>query len=112
LICMVQFGWISSIAVLLIIAREFMVTSLRIVAISSGKVMAATFSGKLKMVVQIVAISILIAGHDLSFLPFVDVITPHVDVIMQCTVWLTVAVTLYSGIDYMAKNWKLIDFKS
>jgi len=112
LICMVEFGWISSVAVLLIIAREFMVTSLRIVAISAGKVMAATFSGKLKMVVQIVAISILIVGHDLSYLPFAEAIASHVEVVMQCVIWLTVAVTLYSGVDYMAKNWKLIDFKS
>ena len=45
LIGMVYFRQISPVGVIIIIAREFIVTGLRIVAISSGKVIAAAFSG-------------------------------------------------------------------
>ena len=56
LIGMVYFRQISPVGVIIIIAREFIVTGLRIVAISSGKVIAAAFSGKLKTVTQIVVV--------------------------------------------------------
>ncbi len=105
LVCLVQFGQVSAAAALIIIAREFMVTSLRIVAVNSGKVIAAAFSGKLKMVVQIVVISVIILSAQLKAL------IPFQPWIVSGTVWIMVAVTVYSGIEYMVKNWSVIDFK-
>lgn len=104
LVCMVQFGRVPAVAALVIIARDFIVTSLRIVAMGSGKVIAAAFSGKLKMVVQIVAICIVILSMELRWL---DVYAPGV---VDAAVWVMVAVTAYSGIDYIVKNWSVIDF--
>jgi CDP-diacylglycerol--glycerol-3-phosphate 3-phosphatidyltransferase len=51
----VQLGLAPTWCVLLIIAREFMVTSLRLVAVDNGKVLAANNWGKTKTVSQIIA---------------------------------------------------------
>lgn len=106
LISMIQCGLITAVPVIIIIAREFMITSLRIVAIGSGKVLAAMFSGKLKMFVQIVVTAMLILKNEFT------AIWVYSDIVIAYAVWLMVAVTVYSGIDYMIKNWKLIDFKN
>lgn len=105
LVGMVQFGQISAVAVIIIIAREFMVTGLRIVAISSGQVIAAAASGKLKTVIQIVVIAIVMAAQD--FLGTV----PYLGAILECLIWLMVLITVYSGVEYMVKNRALIDYK-
>lgn len=65
LVGMVQFGQVSALAVIIIIAREFIVTGLRIIAISSGQVIAAAPSGKLKTVIQIVVICVVMAAQEL-----------------------------------------------
>lgn len=88
----VQTGTISAVAATIIIAREFIVTSLRIVAMGAGQVIAAKFAGKLKTVVQIIVIAILftpIAGIELFTIKVSDIL-----------VWLMVLVTVLSGIDY------------
>lgn len=105
LIAMIEFDMLSSIPVIIIISREFIVTGLRIVAISSGQVIAAAFSGKLKTVTQIVMTVYLMVIRDLyASLPWLDIIG-------QCLVWLTVAITVYSGIEYLVKNKKIIDYR-
>lgn len=55
LVCFVQLGLAPTWCVLLIIAREFMVTSLRLVAVDNGKVLAANNWGKTKTVSQVIA---------------------------------------------------------
>ncbi len=96
----VQTGTISAVAATIIIAREFIVTSLRIVAMGAGQVIAAKFAGKLKTVVQIIVISILftpIAGIELFMFKVSDLL-----------VWLMVIVTVLSGIDYFKGFGKLL----
>lgn len=56
LICFVQVGTVSVWAPMIIIAREFFVTSMRVVAVSKGKVIAASWWGKIKTNVQLFAI--------------------------------------------------------
>lgn len=56
LVCFVELGLAPTWCVLLIIAREFVVTSLRLVAVDNGKVIAANNWGKTKTVSQIIAI--------------------------------------------------------
>lgn len=106
LICMVQFGWISAVAVIIIISREFIVTGLRIIAMGSGKVIAAAMSGKLKTVVQIFTIVFTILAQD--FIPKYEWLA----IVVTCLVWISVAITIYSGFEYMFKNRELIDYKS
>lgn len=72
-------------AVFLILSREFFITGLRVVAASKGIKVAASNLGKYKTGVQITAIAFLLM--DYSFAPFV--------------LWIAVAITLYSGYDYV-----------
>ncbi|MDD6055671.1 MAG: CDP-diacylglycerol--glycerol-3-phosphate 3-phosphatidyltransferase [Helicobacter sp.] len=72
-------------AVFLILSREFFITGLRVVAASRGISVAANNLGKYKTGLQITAIAFLLM--DYSFAPFV--------------LWLAVALTLYSGLDYV-----------
>src|SRR5689334_8803712 len=87
LISLVSLGRVAAWVAMVIIAREFAVTALRMVAVERGVVIPATVLGKAKTVTQIAAILALIA-----FTP-----TPGwVDVL----VYVAVAVTVISGADY------------
>ena len=71
MICFIELGYASSVAVVIIIAREFMVTSIRLVAVSSnGRVIAASWIGKLKTIIQMLSvISILMLCTVDQFVP-------------------------------------------
>ena len=92
--------------VFIILAREFIITSLRIVAANKGRVLAAAWTGKVKTCVQI-------AGIIINFLLVIGLgcgIHESAAVLMvpQITAWGMTLVTLYSGWDYLKKNWDLI----
>ena len=55
LLLFIQRSEMNSVMVFIILAREFIITSLRIVAIGKGRVLAAAWSGKVKTTLQIVA---------------------------------------------------------
>ncbi|MCT2534594.1 CDP-diacylglycerol--glycerol-3-phosphate 3-phosphatidyltransferase [Aquibacillus koreensis] len=100
LILLVEIGTAPAWIVIIIISREFAVTGLRLVAAGEGVVLAAGQMGKLKTVLQIVAISALLL-HDYPFsylgLPFGLI-----------TLYLALAVTVVSGVDYFIKNWHVM----
>lgn len=75
----------SAWAVFLILSREFFITGLRVVAVSEGKNVASTMAGKIKTVVQMIAIGFLIMNW-----PFATEL-----------LWAAVALTLYSGYEYI-----------
>ena len=60
LACFVQLGLTNAIVLTVIISREFMVTAMRLVASSKGKVVAANSWGKAKTVSQIIAVLIIL----------------------------------------------------
>lgn len=102
LICFIELDAVSSIVVVIIIAREFLVTSLRLIAAAEGKVIAAGLFGKIKTCAQIGAIIItmlLMQMVELNLLG-TGAFTVTVNVIM----WLTAAVTVASGIQYLWDN--------
>lgn len=72
-------------AVFLILTREFFITGLRVVAVSEGKNIASSMWGKSKTVLQMIAIGFLIMNW-----PFATTL-----------LWLAVAITLYSGYEYI-----------
>lgn len=76
--------------VVVIIAREFAVTSLRSFAAAEGIVIPAAPSGKVKTTLQIVAISLLIVYNELGEFRHLAPIS----------LWLAMLVTVWSGIDY------------
>lgn len=106
LICFIELGLSSSIVVVIVIARELMVTSLRLVAVADGTVIAASIYGKIKTIVQmvsIVAILLALAVCQLASLSF------DVTLMSNILMWITAAVTVISGIDYLVKNWSCVD---
>ena len=72
-------------AVFLILSREFFITGLRVVAASKGIKVAASNLGKYKTGLQITAIAFLFMDYSFA----------------NATLWLAVALTLYSGFDYV-----------
>ncbi len=75
----------SALAVFIILSREFFITGLRVVAVSEGKSVASTMSGKIKTVLQMIAIGFLVMNW-----PFATEL-----------LWLAVGLTLYSGYEYI-----------
>jgi CDP-diacylglycerol--glycerol-3-phosphate 3-phosphatidyltransferase len=98
----VERGQMPSWAAMIIIAREFAVTGLRLVAVGEGQVIAAAMSGKIKTAVSIIAICIMLTPmHIKSVMMMIDT---------ACYIIMTV-VTLWSGAEYFIKNRKILNFR-
>lgn len=92
--------------IFIILVREFVVSGIRLVAAAEGKVIAASFWGKLKTVTQMVSI---VAGILLMCISIIPVSVANV--ITAVLVWICVAFTIISGAEYVIKNRKLINFE-
>jgi len=101
LILFVQVGRMPAWIVIILLARELAITSLRAVAASEGIALAAAKSGKLKTGVQIVGTCILLVSP-VALLGYSGITIGH----LANAAMLVVAV--YSGIDYLYKNRKLL----
>lgn len=93
-------GRISVVPLLLIIARELAVSSLRVVAMSEGKLMPAAWSGKIKTAVQLTVAIV--------YLLWPERWLSCGTVVLTVLAWITAAVTLWSGFDYFWTNRALI----
>lgn len=92
----VEVGLIPGWVVAIVLLREFGVSGLRLLAVEQGIVIAAAWSGKIKTGVTMVALGVLILAGQPWF-PAPEVIA------VVC--WLLILITtLYSGIEYFAKN--------
>jgi len=96
LISLVEMDRVAAWVAILIISREFAVSGLRMIAASDGLVIAASAWGKLKTILQIVAIVPLMVNN----FPFTYIGLPF----DQIAIWAAVIVTVISGIDYFIKN--------
>lgn len=109
MVCFIELGMTSSVAVIIIIAREFMVTSLRLVAMASnGNVIAASMIGKVKTVVQmtaIITILVMLSANDLFELPS----WLNINVIGQILMMIAALITVISGFEYLIKNKKSVN---
>lgn len=99
-------GIISVWAVMIILAREFMVAGVRLSAVTEGKVIAASFFGKLKTVSQMAVIIVTTLLLNISVIPHNTAV-----LIINILVWIATALTLLSGIDYLIKNRSLLKLK-
>lgn len=97
LICLIDLQKIPSWIVLIIIAREFIVSGFRLVAADQGVVIAASMWGKVKTTVQMIMIILMIAD------------IPQLAVLTQIAMWLALALTVVSLVDYVAKNRNVIN---
>lgn len=77
-------------ALVIVVAREFAVSGLRLIAVDNGRVIAAAWSGKVKTFSTMVCLCLM---H-----------LPIPEILVQVCVWVIVITTVYSGIEYFWKN--------
>lgn len=96
LVLLVESGDVAGWMLIVILAREFAVAGLRTVAAADGKVIAAGTTGKIKTVLQMVAVPLLLLNN----WPFSYINFP----MDQILLWACVIMTVVSGVEYIVKN--------
>ena len=97
LISLLQMDMVSAWIVVVIIGREFAITTLRAVAYARGVAMPASRLGKVKMIGEVVAILALILAH--GPVPLADTL----DLIGQIALWFVLVTALVSAADYFRR---------
>lgn len=105
MIAMIELDRIPYWVVILIIAREFIISGFRLVASDNGVVIAAGWWGKIKTVVQMVMIIVLICDFNSEF----DCCA--IDVIENVLIYAALALTIISLLDYLIKNKNVLSDK-
>ena len=101
LICLVELERIPAWVVIIIIGREFVISGIRLIAADDGTVIAASKWGKIKTVFHMIMVGFMIGN-----LPVFNLLT-------QVLMWIALALTIISMVDYIAKNIGLLkDIKS
>lgn len=95
-IILVGLGHAPAWVVIIIIAREFAVTGLRLILAGSGEVVAANMLGKIKTWTQMLAIILLLLNN----VPFNYINFPAADIML----YVSLIFTVWSGMDYFIKN--------
>ncbi len=103
-IAWVELGRITSFVPVVVLLREFMVTGLRLLAMGKGKVIAASPFGKAKTVSQFVALYILFVEYFLLRFFDLAVLQDVAFYVSNIAIFISVILTLLSGLDYMMKN--------
>ena len=92
LICMIELDRLPAWMVIVVIAREFIISGFRLVAADNGVVIAASYWGKFKTTFQMIAVCLLIADVE------------ALSLFTQIILWIAVILTVVSLIDYIIKN--------
>ena len=106
LVCLCQLGVVGAVPVIIIVAREFMVSGLRLVTANEGVVVAAGIWGKLKTAFTMVAEVVILLGLCFTFEGNAAVIA---DIVYQVLIWIATVLTVISGGVYLKGYWKYID---
>ena len=102
--------------VFIVLAREFVVTSVRLISAGSGKIIAANIWGKLKTVMQMIAIIATIFFeyvisefiYGIELLPVI--IVEPVRIVCSILLWISAILTFIAGITYVIDNKEYINF--
>ena len=132
LVCFVKFGLCGAVPLVIIVLREFAVTSVRLVAAANGKVIAANMWGKVKTVSQIIAIVAVFvmqtafdviclisegAAYTSLELSLMNEIGVRSDILTvfnvfnsigQVLIWISAVFTVISGVKYLIDNKEVI----
>lgn len=104
LVALVELKAISAWVAIIVISREFIVTGIRLLAADKNVVIAASYIGKIKTVIQIIAIVfVMLAVQTAMFFPKWNGL-PIVDRVADILVFIAVIMTILSGYDYLKKN--------
>ena len=93
MICLIQTGQLAAWIVVIIIAREFIISGFRLIASDNGVVIAASYWGKFKTTFQMIMIILLILDLGGVFTTITTIVT-----------WVALILTVVSLVDYLAKN--------
>ena len=93
MICLIQTGQLAAWIVVIIIAREFIISGFRLIASDNGVVIAASYWGKFKTVFQMLMIIVLILDLGGSFV-----------LLEQILIYVALILTVVSLVDYLMKN--------
>ena len=107
LIMLVEQGIIPAWIPIIIAAREFIVSGIRMLAAGEGNVIAASWLGKVKTVSQMVAIALAFLSTN-TFMQFIDGSIKGgnlvLNILMSLGMLISVGTTIYSGVDYFMKS--------
>ena len=92
LICLVSLGRIPAWIVIVIIAREFIISGFRLIASDNGVVISASYWGKFKTTFQMVMICLMIAN------------IAAISILTTVIMWVALVLTVVSLVDYLVKN--------
>ena len=92
LICLVSLDHIPAWIVIVIIAREFVISGFRLIASDNGVVIAASYWGKFKTTFQMVMICLMIAN------------IAAISILTTVIMWVALVLTVVSLVDYLVKN--------
>lgn len=106
-ICLVALHLLPAWAAIVIVSREFLITGLRLIAASQGKVVSAEKLGKHKTAWQMITIVYFLVVLAIAELGGADW-SAKLSVLGNVLIGVTVFLTLLSGISYLAKHWELI----
>lgn len=94
MICLIEKGSLASWIVIVIIAREFIISGFRLIASDNGIVIAASYWGKFKTVFQMLMVIVLI----------LDIKLPAFEILGTVLTYIALILTVVSLIDYIVKN--------
>ncbi len=94
MIGLIQLGRIPAWIVIIIIAREFVISGFRLIAADNGRVIAASYWGKFKTTFQMIMVILMIA----------NIPNYWMNLLTQIIMWVALALTVISLIDYLVKN--------
>ena len=93
MIALIELGRIPAWIVIVIIAREFIISGFRLVAADNGVVIAASYWGKFKTTFQMLMVVLMI----------IDI--PQLQIVTTIIMYIALVLTVISLIDYLVKNW-------
>ncbi|MBO6239453.1 MAG: CDP-diacylglycerol--glycerol-3-phosphate 3-phosphatidyltransferase [Butyrivibrio sp.] len=94
MIGLIELGRIPSWIVIIIIAREFVISGFRLIAADNGRVIAASYWGKFKTTFQMIMVILMIANIN----------HPVISILTTVIMWVALALTIISLVDYLVKN--------
>lgn len=98
--------WIT----VIVLIREFSVSSIRMIAAASGKVVAADKWGKIKTVMQMVGIIMALTFEEsISLFPSLLLVGTILRIAYNIVLWFSAVLTVVSGINYLVKNKTFVD---
>lgn len=112
--CFIELDIVNAVFIILVLFREFTVTSIRLVAAENGKVVAANIWGKAKTVSQMAAIIVVLINGYIAQLSAMGVFalnanaTGIMNIVNQSLLWISAALTVISGIIYIKDNFGFI----